>query len=320
MSNTIHNICIAMCVNDGYVPYICVTIKSILENNHRNKVCIYVISDFISNKMCDRLNEVVSDYPNASLKIIIVNPNRLFGLKDTWTLYTWYRVLLPDALGNDVHRVLYLDADVVVVDDLRELFKIDMTNIAIAGALDPLNNIDETFERCGYDRSKSYICAGVMLMNLDYWRENNLSERIIKYGKENHDKIRFPDQDTINYLCRDSKIILPLRYGIMNVFFKNKLYYSSNYIMELYDCAFNPAIIHYAGTAPWKREFSNNIYQSEWNKYNRLLKHPAKKMYITKGLNLLKVRIWNLLHWHKRNVLDITEYRSKISRLVNSLQ
>ena len=46
----------------------------------------------------------------------------------------------------------------------------------------------------------------------------------------------------------------------------------------------------------WKIELAKHIQNEEWNKYNRMLKHPAKRHYITKGINLLKLHIWNLLH------------------------
>ena len=38
---------IAFCVNDKYIPYICVTIKSIIENNKNNVLHFHVISDNI---------------------------------------------------------------------------------------------------------------------------------------------------------------------------------------------------------------------------------------------------------------------------------
>ena len=135
-----------------------------------------------------------------------------------------------------------------------------------------------------------------MLMNLDYWREKDLSKTIIKWGYDHNDIIRFPDQDTINYLCRDSKIVLPLRYGIMDYFFKTDSFYQEPYAQELRDCIEHPAIIHYAGMNPWKRELATSLMQDEWEKYNKMLPHPVKKEYITKGWNLVKMYIWNILH------------------------
>lgn len=286
----------ALCVNDGYVPYICVTIKSIIENHKGHNVIIHVLSDYISPKKKVLLDEAASENSNVKLQIHIVDDTILRGLKDTWSIYTWYRVLLPKVLSTEVHRVLYLDADTLVAGNVSSLFEIDMTDKAIGGAIDILSFIPETFERCMYEQEKKYVCAGVMLMNIDYWRENDLTDKIIAWGRENDARIKFPDQDTINYLCRDSKIVLPMRYGILGVYYENKVFYQKPYIDQLKDCIENPAIIHYAAQAPWKIELSNHLFQSEWEKYNAMLIHPAKRVYITKGWNFVKMKIWYLLH------------------------
>ncbi len=287
---------IAFCVNNAYVPYITVTLMSIAENHKDDEVIVHVFSDFISQKQKQRLNKVVNPYSNLTLSIQIVNDSALRGLKDTWTIYTWYRVLLPQYLSSETHRVLYLDADTIVAGNIRELFFMDMSDKAIACVVDPESFNSETYSRLKYDSSKKYVCAGVMLMNLDYWRAKDLSRTIIEWGYQHNEIIRFPDQDTINYLCRDTKIILPLRYGIMDYFFKNDFFYKEPYAQELRDCIEHPAIIHYAGMNPWKRELATSLLQDEWEKYNKMLPHPVKKEYITKGWNLVKMFIWNILH------------------------
>lgn len=286
----------AFCVNDGYVPYICVTIKGIIENHKKESVTIHVLSNFISPKKERLLNEVVSGYDNISLQVHIVDDSILRGLKDTWSIYTWYRVLLPKILPDNIHRVLYLDADTLVAGNISDLFSIDMTDKAIGGAIDILSFVPRTFERCMYEQEKQYICAGVMLMNLDYWRTNNLTDRIIKWGRDNDTRIQFPDQDTINYICRDHKIILPMRYGIIGAYFEKDVFLRQPYLDQLKECLQAPAIIHYAGQAPWKIELSYHPFQEEWEKYNNMLKHPAKRVYITKGWNFIKMKIWNMLH------------------------
>lgn len=286
----------ALCVNDGYVPYICVTIKSIVENHKNENVSIHVLSDHISPKKESLLKEAVAGHRNISLNIHIVDDTILKGLKNTWSIYTWYRVLLPKVLPKDVHRVLYLDADTLVTSNLSELFNIDMTDKAIAGAIDILSFMPQTFERCMYEQEKGYVCAGVMLMNLDYWRLHDLTDKVISWGRENDARIQFPDQDTINYLCRDNKIILPLRYGIIGAYFEKEVFFKNPYLKQVKECLENPAIIHYAGQAPWKIELSYHPLQDEWEKYNNMLSHPAKKEYITKGWNFIKMKIWNMLH------------------------
>ena len=288
---------IAFCVNDEYVKYICVTIKSIIENNRDCNVCMHVLIDTISESNLKLLNGVVATYCYASLKVWRVNDKLLEGLKTgIWTKYAWYRILLPLYLPEDITRVLYLDADTVVTTDLTELCAVNMDNKAVAGVLDTIN--DFANDEYGLRHKKEYLCSGVLLLNLDYWRKYNLTHRIIEWAQLHQNKIKYPDQDAINYVCKDSKIILPLRYGILNDFFENNAFYVPPYLEQLKDCLNRPAIIHYAGfmNLPWIKEHSRHVFHYEWIKYNKMLKKQVKRVYETQGWNLVKVIIWRFFH------------------------
>lgn len=301
---------VAFCVNDGYAQYIMVTIKGLLENNS-DPIVIHVLSDYISERNVARLKDLVSSYTFAELKVIIVDDSKLRGLKDTWTIYTWYRVLLPEILEKDVHRVLYLDADVLVAGNIGELFRLDMTDKAIAGTIDFQSKDISTYKRCGYEPEKEYVCAGIMLMNLDYWREHDIANQVVRWGRDNNDRIQFPDQDSINYICRNAKILLPLKYDIVDGFFHDDYYYK-NYPQELRECVESPVIIHYAGQAPWVVELSSHLLQDEWETYNQALRQPVKKVYQSKGFLKIKVILYRLFHF---NTIRRLERHDVINRL-----
>lgn len=309
MSNKIN---IAFCVNDAYAEYIRVTIKSICDNHPHTAVVIHILSDFISDKRKRYLEEIVADKPNITLTFYFVDDSSLRGLKDTWSIYTWYRVLLPSLLPQEIHRVLYLDADTLVTDNLEDLFSLDMSNKAVGCAIDVETLNPETFSRCGYSSDKGYVCAGVMLMNLDYWREHHLSEKIVKFGYDNDSIIKFPDQDTINILCQDTKIILPMRYGIQEAYFRNSKFHDTESKSGVIEALKHPAIIHYAGLAPWIKEFDWSLMYHRWLKVSKSLKRPVKPKYITTGINKLKVILWRITRSDPRKRL--TEF-TLISRL-----
>ena len=283
------------CVSDAYATYIRVTIKSIIENHKNYKVKIYVLSNFISCKNRKLLEESVAG-SNAIIHIHIVDDTSLKGLKETWSIFAWYRLLVPECIPSDVHRILYLDADTIVCGDVSELFKINMDGYSIAACIDPESFNDDTFTRCHYNKEKKYVCAGVLLMNLDVWRDSQLGKDMIAFGFDNNDWIKLPDQDVINVLCQDEKLILPLKYGIMDYFLKEDRFYKEPYRAQLIECLENPAIVHFAGQNPWKRELATAVMQDEWDKYNEMLKHPVQKRYVTKGWNLVKLLVWNTLH------------------------
>ena len=207
---------IAFCINDTYAPYVAVTLKSLVENNSSNALNVYILTDGISDKNICLLENVLK---RGRLYFYNVDDRKLRGLKDVWSIYSWYRVLLPEVLPYEVKNILYLDADVVIDSDISHLFSINMEGKSGAGVIDIQSFKPETYERCLYGAEKRYICTGVLMMNLEYWREHNICESIINWARKNDAQIHFPDQDAINHVCQDTKIVLDLRYGIMDVFF-----------------------------------------------------------------------------------------------------
>lgn len=248
-----------LCFNDGYVSYACVTIKSIIDNmDMEDELHIYVLSDYLSdtNRTC---------LENYGVEIHIVQANETFVGIDTheWPIYTLYRLFVPNILGAEVKKVLYLDCDVIVNGNLNELFGIDMTDKAIAGCLDTNTYSDEVFQRLGYNPAKRYICAGVLLMNLDYWRGKGLSYRVIDYMKNNPEKIAYLEQDALNFICQDSKIILPARYGVLVPFFFFKPFLREH-LNEMNTLIDAPVIIHYAGYFPWVYCKDKSLHSYLW--------------------------------------------------------
>jgi lipopolysaccharide biosynthesis glycosyltransferase len=219
-------------------------------------------------------------------------------------------VLLPEYLSDDVHRILFLDADTLVTGSLNALFELDLDGRSVAGCLDPLSFNADTFERLEYDPSLKYLCAGVLMINLDYWREHGLEERIIAFATDQAERLRFWDQDAVNYVCRDTKLVLPLRYGVMSCFFWPAWVGRIGSKEELRECLLDPAIIHFAGNAPWKKELSRMLFHEDWQRYNKMLRRPVVRRYSLKGFKLLKLFAWNIVFPGKRKDRLITREKA----------
>lgn len=112
-----------------------------------------------------------------------------------WTYMCFARCYLPEILP-DVSKVLYLDLDLWIEQDISELWNIDITNYAIAAAVDV--NVRK-FYLPYIPNINVYINSGVLLMNLDYMREHNMVEQFHKLL--NTWKLAFPDQDVLNRVC-----------------------------------------------------------------------------------------------------------------------
>jgi lipopolysaccharide biosynthesis glycosyltransferase len=222
---------------------------------------------------------------------------------------------LCNVLSKDIHRVLYLDADTVVAANLLHLFQMNMENKSIAAVFDINCAINEKRPYyLGYDESMGYVCSGVVMMNLDYWRQHNLFNTLTGWARSHYDLLHFPDQDAMNVVCLDSKIYLPWNYDIS---------YHSLTMDEAYElysddvksCIDNPVIVHYT-TKPWFMETSKNhpLYMI-WRYYNKRLRHPVRIIYMAKGWIPLKIFVWNVFHPSVRNSrITISKIKKRIKK------
>lgn len=155
---------------------------------------------------------------------------------------TYARLLIPRVVGEEVDRVLYLDADTLVLKDLEPLWNADLGN-AVVGAV---RDIDSTVHRQrlglpGGDEA-GYFNAGVLLVNLARWRAERISEKAIEFLQEHPDS-PLSDQDALNVACAGLWRELDGRWNRM-------LHPSQGYgAMEVVDL---PSIIHFGGRhKPW---------------------------------------------------------------------
>jgi lipopolysaccharide biosynthesis glycosyltransferase len=134
------------------------------------------------------------------LTFINVNVTLFRNLPTTRALSAaaYARLLIPDLFPSSIERVLYLDADCIVVNDLTALWCFEMGNAAIAAVHDA---IGARLEReIGIDvDEQGYVNSGVMLMNLAVWRRDKLATTAIAFVSKHNP--RMLDQPGINVAC-----------------------------------------------------------------------------------------------------------------------
>lgn len=120
------------------------------------------------------------------------------------SLATYARLLIPRMLDDSIGYALYLDVDVIVRAPIEELFDACDKTRALSACTDmciptlgsPLGV--SYWRELGIDPSGKYLNAGVLGMNLDLWREQSLSERMLSHAREFAERLEFADQESIN--------------------------------------------------------------------------------------------------------------------------
>jgi lipopolysaccharide biosynthesis glycosyltransferase len=194
----------------------------------------------------------------------------------------YYRLAAAELLPN-YDKCLYLDVDILVRHDLRDLYNTDIDSCYIAGMKDMALVDSEWFLHyikfdLQFSDSYQYINSGVLLMNLDLIRQHGLTEKLVvaaKHGIDGERPFTFADQDAWNKVCYGMVKFLDPEWNVFShlllILEESQEYYKKAEIIfgkkQFKKACVNPSIVHFAGLKPWVNPFQP--YADEWWEYAR---------------------------------------------------
>lgn len=127
------------------------------------------------------------------------------GLRDYYSNSIYYRIFIP-SLFHDYDKALYLDADIVVIDDISKLYFEELGDNLLGAITDDVVNGNDSFKKYSETvlgiKPTQYFNSGILVMNLKELRKFEIESKFVHLiGTYNFDTIA-PDQDYLNYLCR----------------------------------------------------------------------------------------------------------------------
>ena len=132
-----------------------------------------------------------------------------------------FPLLLSDLLPESVERVLFLDADLLVLDDIARIWETDISNSSVAAVVDqaiPLCSSPRGVKdrrSLGIPDSAPYFNAGVMLINLRRWKRLNIPARASEYCHRISGPTDFLQQEALNAVLWDSWLPLDPRWNLV---------------------------------------------------------------------------------------------------------
>lgn len=234
-----------------YLPHAAAMIHSVLEHSPGRRVHVhYLHGPSLPRRQLDRLRTMGEIHP------IEVPDERIAPLpaRPFLPATMWYRTFLPELLP-DVPRVLYLDADTIAVDDLSELWALDLGDDLLAA----VTNVWEPWNvhlpaLAGVPDGQPYFNSGVVWMDLDGLREEDAIARVHAHAVADPGRLRFGDQDALNVVLGHRRLALAPRWNVMN----SVLYFEHAAEVlgadAVADARERPGIRHFEGPAankPW---------------------------------------------------------------------
>lgn len=277
--NEIKNIPIVLSCDENYTVPLCVSLLSLLKKAKETtfyEIYILLEKDF-SKESKDKILSLRKKYPNCSITFFLIGSEFDHAYVSLHITKAAYFRLKIASLLPDFSKCLYLDCDILVLKDLTNLFDTELADCVFAG----VNDMDITEEdkiKRGLKKTSNYINSGILVMNLDKIRKENLEKHFFTLARNTY---QYHDQDIINIACEGKIKLLELKYNLPAFPFYShggEVKYAGsvqNYTeAEIDDALRNKLIVHYLGNnKPWQK--SEMFYGEVWWMYHEELEKLA---------------------------------------------
>lgn len=249
-------------LDGNYLPQLRVMLYSVNLNNPGVHFRVFLLHRGFSTELLSSLSRQL-EVLDMELRAVRVD-ERLFESAPVMKQYPqemYYRLLAAQLLPEDMDRVLYLDPDILVINPLTPLWRLDMGGKLFAAAAHTgMTELANNVNRLRLGTERDYFNSGVLLIDLARCRAEVKPEEIFSYVSEHAEELLLPDQDILNALY--SSRILELDDALWNYDARN----FKNYLMRSNGAADmewvieNTAVLHFCGRAkPWKPHYRHRF-------------------------------------------------------------
>lgn len=231
--------------DDRYIPWLSVAMKSLIANASKDydyKIHILnngLTDDNISKIKSMETGNVAVEFDDVTAKIMPIIKN--LGLRDYYTVAIYFRLFIA-SMFPEYKKAIYLDGDIVVLGDIAKMFEIELSGNILGVVNDQVVEVTEPF----FDYVRHAVCvehdkyfnSGVLLMDLEKFRSEQIEKQFVDILTKYNFELVAPDQDFLNFLCKDRVLYLDKSW--------NKQCVKDNYKGEL-------NIVHY------------NYFKKPWN-------------------------------------------------------
>lgn len=210
--------------DDNYIPFLGVAISSLKENASKQfDYRIIILNEGLNEDNKNKISKFNDSHFSIEYFDISKTINQLrdalsLRLRDYYSVAIYYRMFIP-SLFPDMDKAIYLDGDIVVIGDISEFYQVDISGKLVAAINDRLVLDTPPFVKYAEEavgiRADEYFNSGVLVMNLKEFRNQEIEREFMRLLIEyNFDSV-CPDQDYLNVLCKDSKVLLPVGWNKM---------------------------------------------------------------------------------------------------------
>jgi lipopolysaccharide biosynthesis glycosyltransferase len=284
-----------------YLQHITVMLCSFFaKNQHHNVNAFVIVPENTQKCLLTKIKNSMTASFSSKLHFLFHADisAKVFGMITT---ATYFKLVIGEILPPDIDRVLYLDGDIIVRGDIKDLYNYP---IDIVGAVPDTVN-QETFKKLGLLSGEPYFNAGVLLVDLDKWRADRIGARALEFARSHPDRISFAEQCALNWVLRGRWTPLPERWNLQAHTLAPKSASRRVKAAQIIHFSGNDKPWYYMTRHPAKREYLSYLSRTEWKSYkypdysirNVILKYATpgvrtqlsriKQKLVRKGLNII---------------------------------
>lgn len=296
--------------DNNYATYAGVSITSLFINNkHIDKITVYIIDDNIAKNNKEKFCRLAEEYGREIIFLDLTEGIRILesvGAPKYRNSYTTYLKLFTfNLLPDSVKRIFFIDSDTVVVGDLSEVIDLDMEGCMIGAVRDGISHPYKM--ALGYDYNDSWFNMGVMLVDVDKWKEGRAQDKVIEQLKKRTAYIAV-DQDILNITQHGNIMTLHPKYNATahHYVYKEKDFrraFPQGGFYESYE------IMEEAQKEAVVRHFERFVGESAWNAGTA---HPYAKLFD----KYLQVSLWKDYEKKPSNLTGVLKIENILYRIL----
>lgn len=282
---------IVVASDNHYLVLLAALIKSIEENLQKKQlITVYIIEDQVSDSNKKKLQKSVDP---AITSLVWFEMNKVIpdGMKlpldrSSYPLNIYMRLFIPYFLPKEIEKVLYLDVDMIVQRDISELFETNLSNHVLAAVLDPrIITFDNSwggvmnYKELGLDAKTRYFNTGLLVMNNQLWREQDITRKIIECIDEHKKFANYPDQYGLNVVLANNWVELNPLWNHFSTIDPTEKPYLIHFVER------KPIYKSYAFNADFKKTFFYYLNKTQWKNFKPI---GESSRYIKKIKNILE--------------------------------
>lgn len=261
---------VACTIDNNYVQHCAVMLASMFDSNPKLKFKVFIINDGINYRRQVKLTRFL-EAKNQLFSFITVDKSvfRNAPISEHFSMANYFRILVTELVDSSIEKVLFLDSDIVIRRSIAPLLSIDVSQYSHVAVENPRVGTDYK-SNLGISEDSSYFNSGVLLINMQMWRQLNVMQKSIDFINQYPDKIHYVDQDALNHVLQNQWLRVESQWNAQKAFFTTSTSEGLGVTSDEYrQTKQNPAVVHFTGggsSKPWHYSCSHP-FRAEYYKY-----------------------------------------------------